>query len=187
LTPISSYQLCPRRQSTSSLKSHNPPCFPVTLWTLGSYNLSEIYGWDQLLHNRLCTITGSPLQRLDWLSNTSSIGLNRQKRWCTKKNKNYFDNEKMKLLFYYDSHLHRKGRFKEGKPDPFGGPLSIPCKWTLTPKIPWDQKLVDCCLGSFCEDKFIFSIFSFRRVNYIFHKLSVNTKHVQFRLRMSPS
>jgi hypothetical protein len=30
------------------------------------------------------------------------------------------------------------------------------------------------------------SIFSSRRVNYIFHKLSVNTKHVQFRLCMSP-
>jgi hypothetical protein len=30
-----------------------------------------------------------------------------------------------------------------------------------------------------------FSIFFFRRVNYIFRKLSVNTKHVQFRLRMS--
>jgi hypothetical protein len=23
----------------------------------------------------------------------------------------------------------------------------------LTPKIPWDQKLVDCCLGSLCEEK----------------------------------
>jgi hypothetical protein len=22
----------------------------------------------------------------------------------------------------------------------------------LTPKIPWDQKLVDCCLGSLCEE-----------------------------------
>jgi hypothetical protein len=38
-----------------------------------------------------------------------------------------------------------------------------------------------------CVKKNIFfSFFSFRRVNYIFHKLSVNTKHVQFRLRMSP-
>jgi hypothetical protein len=55
----------------------------------------------------------------------------------------------------------------------------------LTPKIPWDQKLVDCCLDSLCEEKKN-SIFSFRRVNYIFHKLSVNTKHVQFRLHMSP-
>jgi hypothetical protein len=27
----------------------------------------------------------------------------------------------------------------------------------LTPKIPWDQKLVDCCLGSLCEEKYIFS------------------------------
>jgi hypothetical protein len=24
---------------------------------------------------------------------------------------------------------------------------------TLTPQIPWDQKLVDCCLGSLCEEK----------------------------------
>jgi hypothetical protein len=30
----------------------------------------------------------------------------------------------------------------------------------LTPKIPWDQKLVDCCLGSLCEDfYFIFKFF----------------------------
>jgi hypothetical protein len=30
----------------------------------------------------------------------------------------------------------------------------------LTPKIPWDQKLVDCCLGSFCEEfYFIFNFF----------------------------
>jgi hypothetical protein len=35
------------------------------------------------------------------------------------------------------------------------------------------------------KNKF-FSVFSFRRVNYIFHKLSVNTKHAQFRLCMSP-
>jgi hypothetical protein len=28
--------------------------------------------------------------------------------------------------------------------------------YCLTPKIPWDQKLVDCCLGSLCED-FLFS------------------------------
>jgi hypothetical protein len=32
-----------------------------------------------------------------------------------------------------------------------------------------------------------FSIFSFKRLNYIFHKLSVNTKHAQFRLHMSLS
>jgi hypothetical protein len=56
----------------------------------------------------------------------------------------------------------------------------------LTPKIPWDQKLVDCCLGSLCEDfLFYFSIFSFGWVNCIFHKLSVNTKHVQFQLCMN--
>jgi hypothetical protein len=29
-------------------------------------------------------------------------------------------------------------------------------KVELTPKIPQDQKLVDCCLGSFCEEKYIF-------------------------------
>jgi hypothetical protein len=56
----------------------------------------------------------------------------------------------------------------------------------LTPKIPWDQKLVDCCLGSLCEEFYFFSIFSFKQVNYIYHKLSVNTKHAQFRLHMSP-
>ena len=55
----------------------------------------------------------------------------------------------------------------------------------LTSKIPWDQNLVDCCLGSLCEENFFFSIFSFRRVNYIFCNLSVNTKHAQFRLRMN--
>jgi hypothetical protein len=31
--------------------------------------------------------------------------------------------------------------------------LSIQCAIHLTPKIPWDQKLVDCCLGSLCEEK----------------------------------
>jgi hypothetical protein len=31
----------------------------------------------------------------------------------------------------------------------------------LTPKIPWDQKLVDCCLGSMCEEKLIFFNFFF--------------------------
>jgi hypothetical protein len=36
-------------------------------------------------------------------------------------------------------------------------------------------------LGSLCEDfLFYFSILSFGQVNYIFHKLLVNTKHVQF-------
>jgi hypothetical protein len=24
---------------------------------------------------------------------------------------------------------------------------------SLTPKIPWDQNLVDCCLGNLCEEK----------------------------------
>jgi hypothetical protein len=38
-----------------------------------------------------------------------------------------------------------------------------------------------------CVKIYLFiSIFSFRRVNYIFHKLSQNTKHVQFWLCMSP-
>jgi hypothetical protein len=32
---------------------------------------------------------------------------------------------------------------------------------TLTPKIPCDQKLVNCCLGSLCEEKYIFSNFFF--------------------------
>jgi hypothetical protein len=31
----------------------------------------------------------------------------------------------------------------------------------LTPKIPWDQKLVDYCLGSMCEEFFIFYFFIF--------------------------
>jgi hypothetical protein len=60
-------------------------------------------------------------------------------------------------------------------------------KWELllTPKIPWDQKLVVFCLGSLCKDFILFFSFFFGWVNYIFHKLSVNTKHIQFRLRMS--
>ena len=33
---------------------------------------------------------------------------------------------------------------------------------------------------------FFFSIFPFGQVNYIFHKLSVDTKHVQFWLHISP-
>jgi hypothetical protein len=31
----------------------------------------------------------------------------------------------------------------------------------LIPKIPWDQKLVDCCLGSLCEEKLFFFNFFF--------------------------
>jgi hypothetical protein len=31
----------------------------------------------------------------------------------------------------------------------------------LTPEIPWDQKLVDCCLGSLCEEKYFFFNFFF--------------------------
>jgi hypothetical protein len=44
-----------------------------------------------------------------------------------------------------------------------------------------DQFLVSRNFRGFCvkKNKF-FSIFSFGRVNYIFHKLSVNTKHAQF-------
>jgi hypothetical protein len=45
--------------------------------------------------------------------------------------------------------------------------------------------MVDCCLGSLYEKKLFFSVFSFGQMNYIFHKLSVNTKHVQFQLRMN--
>ena len=56
---------------------------------------------------------------------------------------------------------------------------------TLTPKIPWDQKLVDYCMVDCVKKKVFFSIFSFRRVNYTFRKLSVNTKYVQFQLCMS--
>jgi hypothetical protein len=29
-------------------------------------------------------------------------------------------------------------------------------KTILIPKIPWDQKLVDCCLGNLCKEKNIF-------------------------------
>ena len=61
--------------------------------------------------------------------------------------------------------------------------LKIWC--VLIPKIPQDQKLFNCSLGSLCEEKYIFSISSFRQVNYIFHKLSGNTKHIQFQLHMS--
>ena len=32
----------------------------------------------------------------------------------------------------------------------------------LTPRIPWDQKLVNCSLGSLCEEKYIFFNFFFR-------------------------
>jgi hypothetical protein len=32
---------------------------------------------------------------------------------------------------------------------------------SLTPKIPSDQKLLDCRLGSFCEEKFFFFNFFF--------------------------
>ena len=31
----------------------------------------------------------------------------------------------------------------------------------LTPKIPKDQKLVDCCLGSLCEEEYFFFNFFF--------------------------
>jgi hypothetical protein len=42
--------------------------------------------------------------------------------------------------------------------------------------------MVNCSLGSLCIEIFFFSIFFFGRVNYIFHKFSGNTKHIQFRL-----
>jgi hypothetical protein len=56
----------------------------------------------------------------------------------------------------------------------------------ITPKIPWDQKLVDCSLSNLSKKNHFFSIFSCRWVDYIFHKLSRNTKHVKFQLCMSP-
>jgi hypothetical protein len=40
----------------------------------------------------------------------------------------------------------------------------------LTPKIPWDQKLVDCCLGNLCEEKYIFfNFFSWTSELHILH------------------
>jgi hypothetical protein len=58
----------------------------------------------------------------------------------------------------------------------------------LTPKIPfletknWSIAVWAACVKKNKKN----SIFSFRQVNYIFHKLSVNTKHAQFQLCMSP-
>jgi hypothetical protein len=50
----------------------------------------------------------------------------------------------------------------------------------LIPKIPWDQKLVDCNLDNLCKEKYFFSIFFFLTSEFhIFHKLSRNTKHIQ--------
>jgi hypothetical protein len=37
-----------------------------------------------------------------------------------------------------------------------------------------------------CVKILFFSFFSFRWVNYIFHKVFVNTNHIKFQLRMSP-
>jgi hypothetical protein len=60
-------------------------------------------------------------------------------------------------------------------------------KFVLIPKIPWDQKLANKVVWAECEKIFyFFSIISFGQVNYIFHKLFGNTKHVQFRLHISP-
>jgi hypothetical protein len=58
--------------------------------------------------------------------------------------------------------------------------------YNLTPKIPWDQNWSIAVRAVCVKKNNFFSIFPFRWVNYIFHKLSVNTKHAQFRLRMSP-
>jgi hypothetical protein len=33
--------------------------------------------------------------------------------------------------------------------------------WSLTCKIPWDQKLVDCCLDNLCKEKLLFFNFFF--------------------------
>jgi hypothetical protein len=55
----------------------------------------------------------------------------------------------------------------------------------LTPKIPWDQKLVNCSLGSMCEEKYFFFNFFFwtseLHISQAFHQ----HQHIQFRLRMS--
>jgi hypothetical protein len=53
--------------------------------------------------------------------------------------------------------------------------------YMLAPKIPWSFVVWAACV----KKNNFFSIFPSRQVNYIFHKLSVNTKHAQFRLRMS--
>jgi hypothetical protein len=34
--------------------------------------------------------------------------------------------------------------------------ISVEFNYMVTPKIPWDQKLVDCCLGSLCKGKSFF-------------------------------
>jgi hypothetical protein len=40
--------------------------------------------------------------------------------------------------------------------------MSEASRWSiLIPKIPWDQKLVDCCLGSLCEENYFFFYFFF--------------------------
>ena len=53
-------------------------------------------------------------------------------------------------------------------------------------EIPWDQKLVNFCLDNLYEGKCVFfSISTFWQVNYIFHKLLGNTKHVKFQLCMN--
>jgi hypothetical protein len=44
---------------------------------------------------------------------------------------------------------------------------SMPWNGTLTPLNSLDLELVDCCMGSLCEEFYFFSIFPFR-LNYIF-------------------
>jgi hypothetical protein len=51
----------------------------------------------------------------------------------------------LKLLLYSD--------FKEAKLSQGFLMVVIYLVPLLTPKIPWDQKLVDCYLGSLCEEK----------------------------------
>jgi hypothetical protein len=68
------------------------------------------------------------------------------------------------------------GNFEQNRPWSFRG---YPLKFLETKN--WSILVWAACVK---KNNFI-SFFSFGQVNYIFHKLSVNTKHVQFRLCMS--
>jgi hypothetical protein len=59
-------------------------------------------------------------------------------------------------------------------------------KNSLRPKIGWLQFGQSIAVwAAYAKKNIKISIFSFAQVNYIFHKLSRNTKHVQFKLHMS--